>query len=69
MKPLSEYEVNWTMLYDAESAEDAVRQALAHFAEIAADPSQGPNIFVVSAPASVRYIFADTALVENTETE
>lgn len=65
---MNEYEVNWTMIYDAESAEDAVRQALAHFSDIAANPSEGPNIFVVSETGIVRYISADSA-VENTETE
>lgn len=42
-----EYEVTWGMVYEASSPADAVRQALGDLADVATNPSTGPNIFVV----------------------
>lgn len=44
---IHEYEVTWGMVYEASSPADAVRQALGDLADVAANPSIGPNIFVV----------------------
>lgn len=42
----TEYEVTWGMVYEADSPEDAVRQALGDLAQVIALPSEGPNIFL-----------------------
>jgi len=42
-----EYEVNWGMVYNATSPEDAVYQAIGDLAQIIALPTEGPNIFLV----------------------
>lgn len=41
-----EYEVTWGMIYEADSPEDAVRQALGDLAQVIALPTEGPNTFV-----------------------
>lgn len=57
-----EYEVSWTMIYEADDPEDAVRQALAALGDVVAHPSEGPNIFVVTAPGVLSYRTAEEAL-------
>lgn len=42
------YEVSWSMIYEAASIKDAVRQALGDLATVVAHPSEGPNFFLVS---------------------
>ncbi len=43
----SEYEVTWGMVYEADSPEEALYQALGDLAGVIAVPSEGTNIFVV----------------------
>jgi len=42
-----EYEVSWGMVYEADSPEDALRQALGDLALVIALPTEGPNMFSV----------------------
>ena len=60
------YEVSWSMIYDATSPEDAVRQALASLEDVVRLHTEGPNIFVVRPTSSwqeeeVHFISADEA--------
>jgi len=64
-----EYEVTWTMIYDADSPEDAVRQALAALDGMSSRPSEGPNVFVVMAPGVIRYVSAKDALERRDDPE
>lgn len=48
-----EYEVTWGMVYEADSPEDAVRQALGDLAQVIALPSEGPNIFLARLSADL----------------
>lgn len=42
------YEVTWSMIYEANSVHDAVRQALGDLADVLRNPTDGPNFFLVS---------------------
>jgi hypothetical protein len=42
------YEVTWSMIYEADSPQDAVRQALGDLGTVLAHPTEGPNFFLVS---------------------
>ena len=44
---MAEYEVTWGMICDADSPEEAVRQALGWLAEVAKPAPTGPTIFLV----------------------
>jgi hypothetical protein len=63
-----EYEVTWAMIYEADSPEDAVRQALAALAVLSINPSEGPNVFFVEAPPTImKVVYADEALAARGE--
>lgn len=42
------YEVTWSMIYEARSPQAAVVQALGDLATVLANPSEGPNFFLVT---------------------
>lgn len=42
-----QYEVTWGMTFMAENPADALRQALGDLADVVADPSVGPNVFLI----------------------
>jgi hypothetical protein len=42
------FEVTWSMIYEAASPEEAVRIALGDLATVLAQPTEGPNFFLVS---------------------
>ena len=42
------YEVTWSMIYEASSVQDAVRQALGDLGTVITHPSEGPNFFLVT---------------------
>lgn len=44
---MKQYEVTWTMTYEAESPEDAVAQALGDLDTVVHHPSEGPNFLIV----------------------
>ena len=41
------YKIGWHMVYEADSPEDAVRQALGDLAVVASDTPRGPTAFEV----------------------
>lgn len=47
MSTEQQYEVTWGMTFIAENPADAFRQALGGLADVLADPSKGPNVFLV----------------------
>lgn len=66
-KALGTYEVSWTMIYEATSPSEAVKQALAGLDDVVRLHTEGPNIFVVRPTSSwleneVHFISADEAM-------
>jgi hypothetical protein len=43
---MSEYEITWGMVYEADSPEEALYQALGDLSGVIIFPSEGPNVFV-----------------------
>ena len=44
---MKQYEVIWSQIYEAESPEDAVAQALGDLDTVVHHPSEGPNYLIV----------------------
>lgn len=54
------YEVTWSMIYEADSPQEAVRIALGDLGTVLAHPSEGPNFFLVTgADIDLEVISAD----------
>lgn len=55
---MKQYEVTWSMIYQAESPEDAVTQALGDLDTVIHHPTEGPNYFVVRSDAGMEGVYS-----------